>query len=129
MLKKIKSVILIDDNDIDVFVNRKILENYGITDITSFKKVNDALLYLKETKNQYHLILIDVYLPIINGFEFIDKFNELELYKTQGEIGVLTASVNPLDKEIALKKNIMFMEKPLTIEKLTLVYNTKNARN
>lgn len=120
MLSKIKSVILIDNNDIDVFVNQKILENHGIIDITTFKNGSSALVYLKETQTKYHLILIDIYLPVIDGFEFIEMFNELGLDKIHGEIYLLTASVNPIDKEKANQKQTKYIEKPLTVEKLIL---------
>lgn len=118
VFNKIRSVMLIDDDEIDNFINRKVLEQYGITDIISFKSVSPALSYLKKTDVKYQLILTDIYLPMIDGFEFIDKFNELELHKTQGEICLLSASINSSDKDKAEEKNIKIIEKPFTIEKL-----------
>lgn len=115
---KEKSVLLIDNNDIDLFINQKVLENYGITNIHSFRRGNDALSHLKETEIKFHLILINVYLHIMDGFEFIDKFMELGLNKKHGKICLLSASVNPLDKEKAEQRGVRFIEKPFTIEKL-----------
>lgn len=115
---KLKSVILIDNNEIDNFINRKILEHYGITNIISFKNPSEALSFLKTTVEKYQLILVDVYLPMIDGFEFIDKFNELGLNKTQGEIVILSTSMNPVHLNKAKEMNIAFIDKPLTIEKL-----------
>lgn len=112
----LKSVMLIDNNEIDSFVNRKTFEYYGVTDIISFKNSNEALIYLKKTKNKYQLILIDIYLPVIDGFQFIDKFNELKLNKTQGTICLLSASIDPLHKKEAAEKKIKFIDKPLIIE-------------
>lgn len=109
---------LIDNNEIDNFVNRKLLEYYGINDIISFINADRALIHLKKTKVKYQLILIDIYLPIMDGFEFIDKFYELDLHKTQGNICLLSASVNPIHKYQSSEKNVRFINKPLTIEKL-----------
>lgn len=117
---KIKSAILIDGNDIDNFVNRKILEKNRITEIITFKNPNHALAYLTETKVSYHLILIDIYTPILNGFEFIDKFHHFNLQKKHGKIYILSASINPIDIENCHKRNITFIEKPLNIEKTAI---------
>lgn len=117
-MQELKPVMLIDNEDLDNFINQKTLEYYGATTIKIFKNVSRALSYLTETDIIYQLILVDLYMPLINGFEFIDKFYELELYKTQGQVCLLTSSINPLDKEISAEKNIKFIEKPLTIEKL-----------
>ncbi len=115
---ELKSVLLIDNNDIDNFVNSKILENYGVTTIMSCRSVKSALNHLKETDIKYQLILVDLYLPIIDGFEFIDKYRELDLHKKHGEICLLSASLNPLHKQKSIEKNIKFIEKPLTIERM-----------
>lgn len=115
---KIESVLLIDSNEIDIFVNSKMLKLYGVADIVSFKNANDALLHLKGKNVKYQLILIDIYLPVINGFEFIDKFNKLELCKSQGEVCILSASVDPMHRKIAAQRKINFIEKPLKIENL-----------
>lgn len=117
-MSKITSVLLIDNNEIDNFINHKILENHGITNVISIKSASTALSYLLETNIRYELILIDIHLPIMDGFQFIDKFNELKLYKKQGQICLLTASLNPLYNKKAEEKNIKFIEKPLTMDKL-----------
>lgn len=117
-MNPIKSILLLDNNYIDNFINRRILENYGVTDITIFTSANKALSYLEGTTIYYQFILTDIHLPVMNGFEFIDKLYELNLHKKQGKIGVLSASVNPEDKEKSKDRNAKFIEKPLTIEKL-----------
>ena len=113
-----KSVLLIDSLEIDNFVNHKLLEIYGVKDVIAFRSPSKALAYLKETDITYQLILVDIYLPIMNGFEFIDKFYELNLDKQHGEICLLSASLDPLHKQKSKEMNIKFIEKPLTIDKL-----------
>ncbi|MBL7936624.1 MAG: response regulator [Bacteroidia bacterium] len=115
---EIKSVLLIDSNKIDIYVNCKILELHGVAEIVSFSNVNDALSHLSDKNVKYQLILIDIYIPVIDGFEFIDKFIKQGFDKLHGEICLLTSSINPSDKEKAIEKNVRFIEKPLTIEKL-----------
>ena len=117
---EIKSVLLIDNSDIDNFINHKILESHGVTNITVFKNAVAALPFLARTNLYYQYILVDIHLPMINGFQFIDKFNALGLNKSQGQIYLLSASINPFDKELAEERNVRFIEKPLTIEKLLI---------
>jgi CheY-like chemotaxis protein len=54
----------------------------------------------------------------MGGFEFIDVIRSLKLHKKHGEICLLSASINPLDKEKAKQKNIRFIDKPLKINNL-----------
>ena len=115
---KIKSVLLIDSLEIDNFVNHKLLEIYGVKEIMSFSNARKALSYLIETDIIYQLILVEIYLPITDGFEFIDMFRSLDLHKKHGEICILSASLDPLDKHKSVEKNVRFIEKPLTIQRI-----------
>lgn len=119
-MTEIKSVLLIDNNDIDNFINHKILVSRGVTNITVLKNAVAALPFLAGTTLYYQYILVDIKLPVINGFQFIDKFNELGLNKFHGQICLLSASLNPFDKQLAEERNVRFIEKPLTIEKLLI---------
>ena len=75
-----------------------------------------ALVHLKETNISYQLILVEIYLPMIDGFEFIDMIHVLGLHKKHGEICLLSASLNPSHKQKSAEKNVRFIEKPLTIQ-------------
>lgn len=72
---------------------------YGASEIIAFESTVQALLHLKETQIRYHVILVDIYMPVINGFEFVDKLQEFQLDKYQSKLCMLSASINPLDKK------------------------------
>lgn len=117
-IKNNRLVILIDDNEVDNFINQKILESCGATNILTFKSTTDALDYLKQTVDAPQLILLDSCLPIINGFEFIDELGKLEIAKQTINIFIFSAFINPQDIEMALQKKCKgYFEKPLTTEK------------
>ena len=117
-ITELKSVLLIDSLEIDNFVNHKLLEIYGVKEIMSFRNARKALFYLIETDIIYQLILVEIYLPITDGFEFIDMFRSLDLHKKHGEICLLSASLDPLHIEKAEQINVRFIDKPLKINSL-----------
>lgn len=117
-MTEIESVLLIDNSELDNFINHKILENYGVTNIVAFKSADTALDFLLKTNIKFQFILVDIHLQIVDGFQFIDKFNELALHKTQGEICLLSASINPAHRKQSAERNVRFIEKPLTLKNL-----------
>jgi two-component system chemotaxis response regulator CheY len=116
--KKLNSVLLIEDNEIDSFIHKKILESCEVTNIRSFESPVTALEYLAQTKEIPELILLDNNLSFMDGFEFIDEFRKLEIAQHPIEIFILSAFIRKEDIEKVQEKCSGFIEKPLTKEKL-----------
>ncbi len=118
LVNKINSVMLIDNNEMDNFINKKILKNFGVRHISSFNNAITALIHLRNDTKKYDLILTNIYLPVMDGFEFIDSFNKSELYKVHGCICLLSSTLDPEHKQRANNAKIVFIEKPLSVGKL-----------
>ena len=113
----VDSIFLIDDSDIDLFVQRRLIElnNLAMQVVTYNSPVNAlndlGSKLLKEGKN---LVLLDLNMPILDGFDFLERFNSSE---DAGRVKfiVLTSSSSSLDREKATKYNnvIDFISKPL----------------
>lgn len=130
---KYTTVMLIDDNEMDNFINQKIIEANSFADkvytntngLSALEFLNN-LYVQKENLNEMlpEVIFVDLNMPLINGFQFIEKFYEMpkEFVKTS-RIVILTSSLNAEDKEIAkrLRPNIIFLNKPLTQESLSSI--------
>jgi len=132
--KKVKNtVILVDDSSIDNFVNTKIITRYQFADeVILFTKSKKALAFMiglnKVPENEIPGILfLDLDMPEIDGFEFLDAFNILcDKVRKNMKIVILTSSSNPADIEKCNKFDsvIAFFHKPLiknnleTLEKL-----------
>lgn len=75
--------ILIDDNDIDLFFHEKLLRIKGIGDhITPFLNAAEALDYFEHFQDhpedyQGTVILLDIQMPQIDGFGFLDQFEKM----------------------------------------------------
>jgi CheY-like chemotaxis protein len=124
--KKLKTVMLIDDNEIDNFINTKVLESCGADNILTFRSPTTALQHLTQTQEIPQLIFLDLRFPMMDGFDFLDKFAQLKLAQ-QPDIFILTCSVNPADIQMAQQKTSGYIDKPLTTEKLfQLLDTTKN---
>ena len=70
------------------------------------------------------VVFVDLNMPVLNGFQFIEKFYELpEDMVKKSQIVILTSSLNSRDKEIASRLNpdIKFLSKPLTPEALSTI--------
>ncbi len=111
-------VLIIDDDDIVLLVERKMLERCGISaEAKSFNSGITALQFLQnEGKNQDFLILLDINMPRMNGWEFLDKLQGIKLGSSIFVI-MVTSSIDRYDKETAEKyqKIISFIEKPITM--------------
>src|SRR4051812_47898983 len=102
MKVKFKSILLIDDNAADNRYNQIILEEMNIAEnIVVAENGLEALDILKKEDNdQPDLILLDINMPKMNGWEFLDAYKKLNL-KENDIVVVLTTSMNPEDKKKA----------------------------
>ena len=73
-------VMLIDDNSLDNFINKKLLESNGFTDETeAFESAEKALEKLKSsaTDELPDVIFLDIMMPGMDGFQFLDELVRL----------------------------------------------------
>jgi CheY-like chemotaxis protein len=123
---KYANVMLLDDNELDNFINEKILEaNHFAKKIYVNTSAKSALEFLQnmitmgETcENVYpEVLFIDINMPIMDGFQFIENFKKnFEEKIKQPKLVILTSSVYHEDKQRAgeISKDIVFLNKPLT---------------
>src|SRR3972149_741312 len=83
---KYKTVMLVDDNDIDNFVNRKTLElTHFAEHIIAFISPASALQFIATTKTDNteaidrlpQIIFLDLNMPCMNGYEFVTEFEKI----------------------------------------------------
>lgn len=121
-------VMLIDDDDDDNFFHSIVLNEMHATEhIEVVDTALKALEYLRENTPPPDLIFLDINMPKMNGWEFLEQYQQLSLdHKAKVVIIMLTTSLNPSDLERSKKiKEINgFETKPLTEEKLEKILAT-----
>lgn len=124
-MKKLKCVLLVDDDSINNFINERLIKKIDLTEEVNISlNGKEALEYLlkrsSEGKNVPELILLDINMPVMDGFEFLDSFQKLELpNKNSIIIVMLTTSTNPSDTERLENTGVAgYINKPLTEQKL-----------
>ena len=125
MLHQKINLLVIDDDDINIFIIRKIVEKTGVN-ISMVAKSNgqQAIDYLVETidKNEPlpELVLIDINMPVMNGWEFIEAYQKLDV-QSDVDLYILSSSVyeNDIEKTKSYASVKGFISKPLSMERLT----------
>jgi len=141
MKSKLNSVLLIDDDEPTNFYTQLIIEESGCADhVQVAQGGREALNYLSKTQQKSgedhfprpDLIFLDINMPAMDGWEFLDEYKKLHKDK-QGKIIVvmLTTSLNPDDKVKAheMPEIAGFESKPLTEEKLNKILKEHFASN
>jgi CheY-like chemotaxis protein len=116
-----KTCLLIDDNYIDNFVTRKILEGGNFAEsITVVRSATEAINSLREGIVKPDVIFLDVRMPLMSGFEFLEEFDKINIDKSNIRIFMLSSSLDPVDmrKSTDNKYITQFIHKPLTIKAL-----------
>lgn len=121
-MSSIDLVMLVDDNETDNFISKRIIE------ITQFSKEvevknsgKSALDYLEENQSNPerlpNLIFLDINMPIVDGFIFLYEFEKFnDTIKDKCKVIILSSSDNKRDIDKIVNNNhvIKFVTKPLT---------------
>lgn len=121
-----KRVWIIDDDDLYVFICKKMLNKLGLENdmIESFPNGKAGLDSIKNRDDKDKLpslILLDINMPIMNGWDFLDEIDPyLKKLPDDLTIAILSSSVEPSDKAKALSYNEVqdYISKPVNIEDL-----------
>ena len=123
-MHKIELICIVDDDSIHVFTTKRILRSNNLCNrIMTFeegKSAFEGLLSIKDDPNELpDLILLDLNMPVWDGWDFLDEIKKIELCK-KIKIFITSSSQDPADinKSKCYEQVNSFIFKPFTVEKL-----------
>ncbi|MBK0383310.1 response regulator [Pedobacter sp. SD-b] len=131
MSKKVQIAFIIDDDEVYIYAIRRLIKIQNLCDeILVFTDGQQAVDYLSEHKDDISrlpdVIMIDVNMPILDGWGFIDEFQKMNITETKPmKLFMISSSIDSRDvkkaKEIAIIEKYIF--KPITFEELKEVFS------
>lgn len=121
----LKSVVLVDDNQFNNYINKNLIKDLGITN--EIQIVHDGLEALKLVQEYSNsdsfpdLILLDIVMPTLNGIEFMNVYNTINLSRNTSRPRIIVLTSTEDTKQIDEIKKLGvddIIVKPLTQEKI-----------
>ena len=119
------SILVVDDDPFSVVLTTTVIECMNVRfSLGSARNGKEALDIVLDSVTQFPLlILLDLNMPVMDGFEFLEALESLHLDKPV-YTAVLTSSIDENDVIKARSYNIVdYIEKPLTSDKMREVIN------
>jgi CheY-like chemotaxis protein len=126
------NVLLIDDDFLNNYISTKFIQRYFTnSNITSCLNGKIAIDLLADNKAKqpdvnYDYIFLDLNMPVMNGWEFLDQYTFLKIDPTvKSNLFLLTSSIHKDDVSKASKYPLIkdFITKPLYSEKVMEIFN------
>lgn len=125
-MKKYNLVLLIDDNEIDNFVAKKVIEKSGFAEkVITVQSAKNALDYLNTENSSKDvlpdIIFLDIGMPEMDGFEFLEEYEKLnKIVVNNCKVLVLSSSLDIDDYNRANRNKLVrkFINKPLSKKSL-----------
>lgn len=123
-MEKINLVCLVEDDPVHAFIAQKVLGMTGmVNQVLIFENGKKIFDYLVERRNtgeaMPNLILLDLNMPIWDGWQFLDEAKDIDLLKGI-PLYIITSSTDRSDRDRANQHQLLdhYLVKPLTLEKV-----------
>lgn len=112
-------ILVVDDDPIIRLIHLKVLNNFGLQhSILAFPHGEEALCHIQNCEIDRHfLVLLDINMPVMNGWEFLQECEHLDCPERISTI-MVTSSINLQDHKKAMEIPVVkgFFEKPFNLK-------------
>ncbi len=123
--KQLRCIVLIDDDEGDNFFHERAINRSGLAaQVISYLDPEDALDALATAQVAPELIFLDINMPQMTGWQFLEAYEALDAERRQSIVIVmLSTSPDPADQRRAQENPVAsgFLSKPLTPEGLAAI--------
>lgn len=123
---KIKSIMIIDDNEINIFLVKRFIEAYDASiEVVTFNSAVKAIEYFNYVNDEEgniltlvpNVILLDINMPGMDGFQFLDTFDKFKTFNPKS-VKIIFISSTIIKEELEQVKNYgercTFIPRPIT---------------
>jgi signal transduction histidine kinase/CheY-like chemotaxis protein/HAMP domain-containing protein len=123
-----KNLLIVDDDIRNIYALSSVLEGKGL-DITSAQNGKEALELLQNSENQFDIVLMDIMMPVMDGYEAMREIRK-DNRVSNIPIIALTAKAQAEDKQLCIDSGANdYMAKPVDHEQLLSLLKVWLARN
>ncbi|PJJ07159.1 CheY-like chemotaxis protein [Flavobacterium sp. 1] len=126
-------IMCVDDDPITLMLFKKIVEKASFAkEIVNAMNGEEAITFINAIATEDikpQLIFLDLNMPVMGGWEFLDLFNNSHYYNSNNtKVIILTSTIDPEDikKSKSYSNVIEFLSKPITVEMLNYLTSKIN---
>jgi CheY-like chemotaxis protein len=119
-MNKFRLILLVDDDETSNFIAQRQLQFARACDeIITVANGLEARHYICSCDDLPDLVVLDINMPLMNGFEFLDWFDDSK-YRGKSKVAIYSTSIREEDRQQAQRyaSVISYIEKPLTTDKI-----------
>lgn len=115
-------IMCVDDDQITLMLFKKVVQKASFAnEIINCMNGEEAITFINNITNEKkpQVIFLDLNMPVMSGWEFLDLFNNSSYYKKNStKVIILTSTIDPEDikKAKSYPNVIEFLSKPITVE-------------
>ncbi|SFA86145.1 Response regulator receiver domain-containing protein [Flavobacterium swingsii] len=117
-----KRICIIDDDPIYKLITKKLIQKTKLySETIEFNNGNEAIIYFEATSDLPDILLLDIEMPEMDGWEFLDEFCKLEKrINKESTVYIASSSIAIEDKLKAKEYKCVkeFLSKPINLDKL-----------
>lgn len=125
------NILIIDDDSVCNMLTERILLKHVDAQVTSFTNPEKALDYITSKTQLPDYILLDIMMPLMDGWQFLDRLkDEVGSANISSKVVILTSSIRESDRKKALSFDCIsdYSNKPLENEDIARIFKTEDLK-